>query len=429
MTPKTSATFSKKRCHFSPKHAAQIATRPSALATAGLLMALFLMACSDEVPLVSLGLDEEYYQPRMTSLRLSPALTGEAYRWTLTTPEGKDSIVGTERNYTFVQAEEGTYSLRFELLDPVNPYSHTMRLHVVHEETEYSPYISEVCDYRPAPGQFVNLLPAYEEGDTEEDMRRKAEESISGQNDVLVSLGGFGGYITFRFDHTVMNRPGAADFAIYGNAFQSSAVPSLSGGSAEPGIVRVAFDANCNGRPDPEEWYELAGSEHANPATRPDYAITYLRPDTNRTAVTAQGYLDLHHIAWHDNRDSAGYLPQIIAHAQSYYPQWLTDDSLTFSGTLLPPNGEDLSGTGNYYVLRAYDRGYVDNKPNSPLENISFDIDWAIDRAGNPVRLPGVDFVRVYTAVNQQCGWIGETSTEITRAVDLNLPSDATGAP
>ncbi len=421
MTRKTAPASTRNRPHFSRKHAARTCTRLRLTRAAALLAGALLAACQDEVPMVSLGIDEEYYQPRMSALRLTPAFTGEAYCWTLTTPGGKDSIVGTAQSYTFVQAEEGTYELCFEIIDPANPYSHTARIHVVHEETEYSPYISEVCEYRPAPGQFVNLLPAYEEGDTEEDMRLKAEESIGGQNDVMVSLGGFGGYITFRFDHTVMNRPGARDFAIYGNAFYADADPTQSGGSAEPGIVMVAFDENCNGKADPEEWYELAGSEYDNPETRKHYSITYLRPEEGKPAVTASGYIDLEHIAWYDNYDSCGYIAQLTAHTQDYYPQWISDDSLTFGGTLLPPNGEDLSGTGRYYVLKAYDWGYADNKPNSNLEDISFDIDWAVDRDGNPVALPGVDFIRVYTGINQQCGWIGETSTEITRAEDLNL--------
>ena len=51
----------------------------------------------------------------------------------------------------------------------------------------------------------------------------------------------------------------------------------------------------------------------------------------------------------------------------------------------------------------------------------SFDIGWAVDKKGNKVYLPGVDFIRVYTGVNQYCGWLGETSTEITGAKDLHV--------
>ena len=45
---------------------------------------------------------------------------------------------------------------------------------------------------------------------------------------------------------------------------------------------------------------------------------------------------------------------------------------------------------------------------------------WAIDDDGNPVKLASIDFVKVYTAMNQWCGWVGETSTEVAGAIDLH---------
>ena len=74
-----------------------------------------------------------------------------------------------------------------------------------------------------------------------------------------------------------------------------------------------------------------------------------------------------------------------------------------------------------YFVLYAYDWGYADNAPNDSTELCSFNIDWAVDDNGNKVQLPCADFIRVYTAVNQQCGSIGEISTEISGATDLHL--------
>ena len=41
-----------------------------------------------------------------------------------------------------------------------------------------TPYITKVIEFKPAPGQFTNELPEYEEGDTEETMRAKAEEYL-----------------------------------------------------------------------------------------------------------------------------------------------------------------------------------------------------------------------------------------------------------
>ena len=80
-------------------------------------------------------------------------------------------------------------------------------------------------------------------------------------------------------------------------------------------------------------------------------------------------------------------------------------------------------------MLYCYPWGYVDNHPNNIGDLSSFDIDWAVDALGNPVRLPGVDFIRVYTAVNQQCGWLGETSTDISRAEDLHISDGSTPLP
>ena len=86
-------------------------------------------------------------------------------------------------------------------------------------------------------------MPRYDEGDTPESMRAKVEECIRGTNDELISLGGFGGYVTFGFDHSVVNVHDSLDFKILGNAFYTSSNPNASalnsGGSAEPGIVMV----------------------------------------------------------------------------------------------------------------------------------------------------------------------------------------------
>ena len=238
----------------------------------------------------------------------------------------------------------------------------------------------------------------------------------------MISLGGYGGYVTFGFDHTVINVPGEYDFRIWGNAFYELLQPDRKGGSAEPGIVCVSYDVNCNGIPD-DPWYELAGSEYYKPGTGHGYTITYSRPDPSHTPVEDDdGYLeDLVYIPWRDSRGDSGYIAKNIFHPQSYYPLWIDDDELTFTGSILAPNGTDTSGTGRYYVLYAYDYGYVDNHPNDYADLNSFDISWAVDDKGNPVDLPGVDFIRVYTGVNQYCGWLGETSTEISRARDLHI--------
>ena len=69
----------------------------------------------------------------------------------------------------------------------------------------------------------------------------------------------------------------------------------------------------------------------------------------------------------------------------------MDDDKLSFSGSLLAPNAEDISGVGAYYILYSLPWGYVDNHPNEYEDLNSFDIGWAVDADGNPVCLPGVD--------------------------------------
>ena len=268
------------------------------------------------------------------------------------------------------------------------------------------PYISKVLDYHPAPGQFVNLLPKYENGDNQEIMNAKACEALKNNNQGTVSLGGYGGYIVVGFDHTIENVSGSHDFKILGNAFNNN---------SEPGIVRVAYDQNKNGIPDENEWYELTGSEHSNPATIQNYNITYYRPSENVSATEEQ------YIRWSDSEGQEGYISKVSYHIQSYYPQWVTNQQMSFTGTLLRKNAVVTENNGiKNWKLTPFDWGYADNQPNNSTA-AEFDIDWAIDKNRNPITLPGIDFIMIYTGVNQTCGWIGETSTEVLGIIDLHL--------
>lgn len=286
-----------------------------------------------------------------------------------------------------------------------------------------SPYISKVYDFLPAPGQFVNELPEYMDGDTHEAILAKVEEQICGdKNPGMISLGAFGGYVVFGFDHPVANVEGAYDFKIYANAFMASG--SSAGGSCEPGIVMVSVDANGNGLAD-DEWYELAGSDYGKETTIKNYSITYYKPDADKTP-TADGMItDSTYIRWTSSEGDEGYVMKNSFHNQSYWPEWYEGETMEFVGTKLADNAFDQSGNGSYYVLTRLDWGYADNHANDIDEG--FKIDWAVDAEGNPKHLTHIDFVKVYTAVNQYCGWIGETSTEICGAEDLHPDAEVVG--
>ena len=280
-------------------------------------------------------------------------------------------------------------------------------------------YISKVYYYSPAPGQFVNLMPEYTNGDTEESMRKKAETLLCSPDSGAITLGGWGGYVVFGFDHTVLNVSGEYDFRVLGNAFYADNTDPTKGGSSEPGVVYVSRDDNGNGLPD-DEWYELAGSEF-NSSVR-NYQLTYFRPSADhiRTPKPAEDLVDTTYILWRDVNGKRGYICQNRYHLQDYYPQWISADRITFSGTLLPPNAVAYKEDGKTkYLLNIYNYGYADNHPNN-ADGSKMDIDWAVNSKGERVFLSGIDFVKVQTGVNQQCGWIGETSTEVAGAVDLH---------
>ena len=121
----------------------------------------------------------------------------------------------------------------------------------------------------------------------------------------------------------------------------------------------------------------------------------------------------------HSVKEKDVIIPQTLAGIE--LKKMNADSTLTFYGTRLPDNAVDKSGKGNMWVQTAYDYGYADSHPNDSISRCSFDIAWAVTAEGEHVNLPCADFVRVYTGVHQQCGWIGEISTEISHARDLNI--------
>ena len=220
----------------------------------------------------------------------------------------------------------------------------------------------------------------------------------------MVSLGGFGGYIVVGFDHSIQASGGYGgyDFSITGNQFS---------GSSEPGVVWVMPDENGNGEPDDGPWYELRGA-YSDSSVR-SYSVTYYRPDREDTAVR-----------WRDSEGHEGEIARVSSHPQSYYPKWMTEESYTLSGTLLP----DRSGTleNGRFTTGDYGWGYADNwgedMLEAPKQKNFFRISDAVDAAGEAAGLDYIDFVKVQTGVNIQGGaGIGELSTEVSRFRDENL--------
>ena len=336
------------------------------------------------------------------------------YEWKV---EGNDGITGDESCFVFVADKAGVYHVDAVATksngDDNISITRSFVVTVYDEKEFYRPKNAsseakwnKVYEYTPAPGQFINELKTggFDASHiSPEAAIAYAEDRLN--NNIWVSLGGFGGYVVVGFDHSISNTRGY-DFGVVGNAFD---------GSSEPGVLWVMQDENGNGFPD-DTWYELAGSETGKFETYRDYAVTYYRP--TGTGMPVQ---------WTDNYGNTGevdYLEQF--HDQDYYyPLWIGADSYTLTGTRLEARNYDQSGNCTYWVNPHYDWGYVDNfSPtdfNSSNKANLFRISNAIDFEGNPVKLNHIDFVKVQCAVNAKSGWLGEISTEVCGFYDYSL--------
>ena len=302
-------------------------------------------------------------------------------------------------------------------------------------------YITKVFDYMPGVGQYTNQMPMYEANDTQDSMNAKVLKAIGNNEKGLITLGGYGGYVVVGFDHTIQNIAGKRDFRVVGNAFyaqNNTDAAALVGGSCEPGIIMVAYDANKNGKPDADEWYEIAGSAHNDPTKELwyqkvvdagndtnlyiNYEIIYHRPTKEpETEAEFEQY-----IRWEDNKGNSGYKSKNNFHTQSYFPGWFKGDKLTFKGTCLPQNSMNTAAPDSedpYHMLYRFGYGYADNAMNNE-EDAAIDISWAVDAEGKSVNLSGVDFIKIYTGVNQESGLIGECSTDIMNIEDLHINSE-----
>ena len=292
----------------------------------------------------------------------------------------------------------------------------------------------KVLEYCPAPGQFTNNLPEINNKMSAEERLKACEKQF--QDGLLVCLGAAGGYITVALDQPIKNGKGS-DIRILGNALYSNNDPKYGdatiGGSVEPGIVYVGVGSS----PETAKWYELAGSEYYTTEMH-RFEITYYKP-TVEAGKSKTPYITIdNYIRWTaswtnpdgSKQTAEGWQPKNQFHEQSYWPAWEENDQITFRGARLPDNAVNYGGDGSdldnpqYWVSYRYaadSYGYVDAAPNSDDVYTTFDLDWAVDSDGNPKHLDHADFIRIQTSVLQQCGWLGETSTEVGSITNLHL--------
>lgn len=437
---------------------------------------LFYACRKEEIPPLSLGVLDTYQGTRLQPVYVTCGLDRGSFEWRLThfvdaagEEEEKDELVSTQQTFIAILDKVGEYTYDFTYEENGEVIKKTFRIQIADEIISYSPYIADVIDYVPAPGRFVNSYLGYASTppNTYEEVLARCKTIICGSKiNKAISLGAFGGYVVFAFDHTVVNVPDVPDFKVFShvNVTNPNADPALQRvvSNSSPGIVWVAFDANNNGRPDETEWYELYRptvneSLEALPKRTTKYTITYTQNETPASysgarldSAVARDYKIPEHILWEARAElgdseentlvkeqSSGYIPKLKFDVydpnssqqfqnKEYWPLWRKEQSsMSFTGTLLPDNGEEewskindgtgekLQVTSQRWVVAG---AYADNHPNT-----TFDISWAVDKDGKRVHLPGIQFVKVQTGVNLQLGHNGSSCTEIQGAVDLHL--------
>ncbi len=246
----------------------------------------------------------------------------------------------------------------------------------------------------------------------------------------VVSLGNFGGYITYYYADGLRDDPAhrfGVDFYIHGNANKDTST-STKTSFYEPGQVWVSEDG--------ETWYALAGSAHYDEGVDWDYTVTYTRASNGKTA-------------WTDSQDHSN-------DGKSYTGPWPSEsvyalnsqaggETITLSGIALPARSGDMAVSGQavdaYPVQWGYadvrvngtDDPYLDNADHN-VSSSGFDLAWAVDGDGLPVDVSSKEFhyVKIQAASNIWHPGFGEKSPEIAgvaRAVAQGAPVGRTALP
>lgn len=230
-------------------------------------------------------------------------------------------------------------------------------------------------------------------------------------NGRLVSLGNFGGYITYYYEDPVTDDPRnlyGMDLYIVGNSEEVN-TDSL----AEPGQVYVSEDG--------EQWYALAGSEHYDDGAVWDYTITYTR-DADGMSSWTDNYENAQDYAAPEWPDPAIYTQNDVGNSESYSFCGVLlrsqDGTITGAGTADSYAGKARFGYVDHYDTNIRNGKLIETDPyiEAPSRANGFDLEWAVDPDGMPVDVSGKEFhyIRVATASNIYAGGFKEKSTEVS---------------
>ena len=284
--------------------------------------------------------------------------------------------------------------------------------------------------------------------------------SMGGNASGPVSLGNFGGFITYYYEDPIIDDPSnpyGIDFIVFGNAYRGNQE------FGEPGQVWVSEDG--------DNWYALAGGMHYEDYANWNYSIAYSKNDDGTATIaypdgTTQSYGSL-------------FYPDPLKYP--YYSFSEQDkSSMTFTGICFESGDEqDTSGSG---MARHAGFGYADqgslgtrlsgdtfqteefvtidgattqmlteaayeklarNIAENPYAEYpsgddvgrfsvptdGMDLAWAVDADGQPVDVSNKEFhyIKIVTATNIVNPSLGEKSTEVNMVRVAQAADSAVG--
>lgn len=267
---------------------------------------------------------------------------------------------------------------------------------------------------------------------------------VGGYSATGVSLGAAGGYV--EYDMNVTNSdttPYGVDFIVYGNAFV---------GNPEAASVKV-YGTPENGT---AGWYELAGSLYYADETLRNVDVTYKKVTSASGEFTSAGIwykIERDGVAlrtWtkFNNNTNVAWWPETT---EGYSRTWGSVDDVTWDQTANEITYHNITLVRDTDSTPDYAFGYADVTPNGTSYGTpanpytynttggnAYDISWAVDDNGEPVRLNSISKIRVYTsaALNVSSAdapiftvpaIFGETSAEVCGIYAVNPGASEVG--
>lgn len=326
-------------------------------------------------------------------IEITPAVTGPdrsdyTYEWSI-----GDSVIGRTRDLSFISPAAGTYELTFRATAGKQTTASSRTITVNAAQFVQNAYV--VLEYAPSPGKNHNWSVigdktlwdlGYEHPLAYSDFLAKATDLRKKDINASLFVGSWGSYATFEFDHTVANVAGKPDLEL--TAFYSN---------RDLPAVYVAYDHNKNGKPDDAEWYEIKNADYGLEDTLA-YEITFTYDRTETDARRLYTYYD-----WIDNK-TAPDQGEILTNktfssatvagklsTRGFFPGYYMDIN-TKEMVLMDGWKSSFSRKGKRIT-----RDLTGAAPFSQKLNI--DIDMAVNDKGEPVQLPGINFVMVRKAI------------------------------